>query len=145
MPAKDFYHVAVRNALIKEGWTITHDPFRIQWGKRDLYVDLGAERLIGAQKGESKIAVEIKSFLGASDIAELEQALGQLVIYHDVLEEVQPDYVLYLAIPKKTYETLFAEPIGELLLRKRRAALLVYDPEKEEIFTWKPLQNPILS
>ena len=80
----------MRNALIKEGWTITHDPFRIQWGKRDLYVDLGAERLIGAQKGESKIAVEIKSFLGASDIAELEQALGQLVIYHDVLEEVQP-------------------------------------------------------
>jgi hypothetical protein len=26
MPAKDTYHNAVENALIKDGWTITHDP-----------------------------------------------------------------------------------------------------------------------
>ena len=26
MPAKDIYHDTVKNALIKDGWTITHDP-----------------------------------------------------------------------------------------------------------------------
>ncbi len=31
MPAKDTYHDAVRHALVKDGWTITHDPFTISW------------------------------------------------------------------------------------------------------------------
>ncbi len=26
MPARDIYHDTVRNALEKDGWTITHDP-----------------------------------------------------------------------------------------------------------------------
>ncbi len=26
MPAKDIYHNQVKNALIKDGWTITDDP-----------------------------------------------------------------------------------------------------------------------
>ena len=50
MPAHDLYHDAVKNALIKDGWTITHDPFRMEWGKRDMYVDLGAERLLAAER-----------------------------------------------------------------------------------------------
>ena len=29
MPAKDIYHDAVKNALIKDGWTILADPFLI--------------------------------------------------------------------------------------------------------------------
>jgi XisH protein len=27
MAAKDFYHNKLKNALIKEGWLITHDPY----------------------------------------------------------------------------------------------------------------------
>ena len=46
MPARNIYHNQVRNALIKDGWTITHDPLRLTWGDKDLYVDLGAERLL---------------------------------------------------------------------------------------------------
>ena len=81
MPARDKYHNAVRNALIKDGWTITHDPLRLVWGKRDMYVDLGAKKLLGAQKGERLIAVEIKSFAGASEMADLEKAVGQFSVY----------------------------------------------------------------
>jgi hypothetical protein len=32
MPAKDIYHDAVKNALIKDGWTITADPYYIIYG-----------------------------------------------------------------------------------------------------------------
>lgn len=74
MPARDIYHDNVKNALTKDGWVITHDPLRLEWGGKDLFIDLGAEQLIAAQKAERKIAVEIKSFVGKSDIDDLEKA-----------------------------------------------------------------------
>ena len=45
MPAKDIFHDNVVNALIQDGWNITNDPLKLQWGNKDLYVDLGAEKL----------------------------------------------------------------------------------------------------
>lgn len=78
MPAKNIYHDAVVHALIADGWTITDDPLRISFGNRDLYVDLGAERMtIGAAKGEQRIAVEIQSFLNPSPVRDLQEAVGQ--------------------------------------------------------------------
>lgn len=79
MPARDFLHDAVRNALIRDGWTITHDPLRLNVPGRNLYVDLGAERLLAAERGAVEIAVEVKSFLGPSDVRDLEDALGQFM------------------------------------------------------------------
>lgn len=38
----------------------------IVWQK-DVFVDLGAEQILAAEKGDEKIAVEVKSFQGASD------------------------------------------------------------------------------
>ena len=73
--------------MIAAGWTITHDPLVLKVGTKDLFVDLGAERLLAAEKEGQKIAVEVKSFSGASDVNNLERALGQFILYHDVLEE----------------------------------------------------------
>lgn len=50
MPAKDFYHYTVKQALIKANWKITHDPFPLSWAKRNLFVDLGAKQLIATEK-----------------------------------------------------------------------------------------------
>ena len=74
MPAKDIYHDTVKNALIKDGWTITDDPLVISIGKKDLFIDLGAEKLIAAEKDSKKIAVEIKSFIGSSQVNDLKNA-----------------------------------------------------------------------
>ena len=79
MPAKDIYHDAAKQALINDGWTITHDPYTIKIGRRDVFVDLGAEKLLAAEKEGRKIAVEIKSFVGRSEIADLQDALGQFI------------------------------------------------------------------
>jgi hypothetical protein len=98
MPARDIYHRQVKNALIKDGWTITHDPLKLEIGSKDLFVDLGAEQLIAAEREQRKIAVEIISFVGKSDVEDLEKALGQFVLYHDILDEIEPERVLYLAI-----------------------------------------------
>jgi hypothetical protein len=138
MPARGFFHDAVKNALIKDGWTITHDPLHLKWGTKDLYVDLGAEQLFAAEKGNRKIAVEVKSFVGPSEMDDLEKAVGQYVLYQEILAQTEPDRELYLAVNEETFVDLFEEPIGKLLLANRRLRLLVFDPQGEVIRQWTP-------
>ena len=138
MPAKDIYHDQVRNALEKENWQITKDPLVLKWGIRDLYIDLGAEKLIAAEKTGQKIAVEVKSFVSNSPISDLEKALGQYILYHDILQQLEPNRRLYLAIRQETYSELFEEPVGKILLENQRLCLLVFDSEQEIILKWIP-------
>ena len=123
---------------MKDGWTITHDPLALKWGTTDLYVDLGAERLLAAEKANQRIAVEIKSFVGHSEIEDLKNALGQFVLYHDVLSRVEPDRRLYLAVRESTFDSLFDEPVGKLLLENERIRLIVFDPQAEVVVRWIP-------
>jgi hypothetical protein len=106
MPAKDIYHDNVRNALIKEGWTITHDPLFIQFDDVEMYIDLGAEKLIAAEKEGQKIAVEVKSFVSATFIL-LHFAIGQFIDYRHGLEGLKFAHTLYMAVPIDVYETFF--------------------------------------
>jgi XisH protein len=139
MPAKDLYHQLVKQLLIDAGWTITHDPYLLQWAKRNLSVDLGAEQLLAAQQAEQQIAVEIKSFLRESRVADLEQALGQYTLYHDILNRVEPSRILYLAMPLIAYTELFeGDQFAQILLENGRLKLIVFDPSKEEIVKWTP-------
>ncbi len=136
MPAKDIYHNHIKNALIKDGWTITNDPYVIQWGRKDLFVDLGAEKLIAASQDGRKIAVEVKSFISPSPVSDLEKALGQYILYLDILARLDPDRTLYLAIRQDTFIEVFKDPIGEILLENKRLKLLIFDEVKEEIQQW---------
>jgi hypothetical protein len=136
MPAKDIYHDTVKNALIKDGWTITNDPLKLTIGSRSLYIDLGAEKLIAAQKGAQKIAVEIKSFISPSPINDLENALGQYVLYQNILQTTDVERTLYLAIREEVYNDLFTEPIGQLLLNNKQIKLIIFNPDKEELSAW---------
>lgn len=136
MPAKDIYHNQVVNALNKDGWKITDDPLRLQYGAKDFYVDLGAEKLLAAEKNGDKIAVEIKSFVGASEIEDLKNAVGQFVIYRSVMEKIEFDRKLFLAIRDTVYIDLFEEPIGKLLIETENLKVLVFDAKREEIVKW---------
>ena len=136
MPAKDIYHDTVRTALEKDGWEITNDPLVIRWGKRDLYIDLGAEKLIAAERDNQKIAIEIKSFVSKSPIDDLEKALGQYILYYDLLIKLQPERLLYLAIHQEAYVEVFEDPIGQVLLENKRIKLLVFDALEEVILKW---------
>ena len=138
MPARDHLHEHVRKALVSDGWTITHDPLRLRWGKKDVYVDLGAERFVGAQKGEIRIAVEIQSFTGPSPVDALEKALGQFTLYHDILAQLEPDRALYLAVSDTTFDDVFEEGMGQLLLANGRLKLLIFNTDNEVIERWTP-------
>lgn len=136
MSAKDIYHDCVKNALIKQGWIITHDPLTLSLGFKDVYVDLGAEQPIAAEKDGVKIAVEIKSFRSASDIRDFENAIGQYVFYRSALSRIEPDRKLYLAISEIAYRNTFFEPIVIPTLEDLKPLLVVFDIEREEIVEW---------
>jgi hypothetical protein len=139
MPAKDFYHDIVVQAVIKDGWEITHDPFVLSYGGRDLYVDLGAEKqAIAAQKGQQKIAIEIKSFLRQSPVKDLEESVGQYGVYQSILAEIAPERILYLAVPNRSYEIIFTEKLGQLIIKRLGIKLVVFDEEKVRIEQWIP-------
>jgi XisH protein len=136
MPAKDIFHSIVRVGLEKEGWTITDDPLRLDFGGVEVYIDLGAEKLIVAEKEGEKIAVEVKSFIGSSAISEFHKSLGQLINYRTVLSQKQPDREIYLAVPITTYEIFFKLELVQLVIKNQQIKLIVYNPDREEIDQW---------
>jgi XisH protein len=138
MPARDIYHDTVRTALEKDGWTITDDPLCLTIGSRTVFVDLGAEKLFAAEKEGRKIAVEVKSFLSSSPVSDLEEALGQYILYSNILEEQEPERILYLAVSFTVFREIFSEEIGQLLLRRVNLRIIVFNQQKEEIVQWIP-------
>jgi hypothetical protein len=134
--AKDIYHDTVRTALEKDGWTITDDPLTLRIGKRDLFVDLGAEKLIAAEREGQKIAVEIKSFISKSPIKDLENALGQYILYVKILSRLDPERLLYLAVHQEVYINFFSEEIVQIILDDGLIKILVFDPLQEVITQW---------
>jgi hypothetical protein len=137
MPAKNLYHDAVIDALKADGWTITHDPLTISFGGRDLYVDIGAERItIAAERGSEKIAVEVQSFISRSPIRDFEQAVGQFDVYRAVLMETEPDRELFLAVPKRIAESLLQDRFGQLIIRRVGLKVIVFDEHSRRIVQW---------
>jgi hypothetical protein len=138
MPRKDLYHDLVAQALIQEGWIITDDPLRLSYGGRNVYADLGAEQPIGAEKAGRKIAVEVKSFVGESDVHELGISIGQYRMYCDILAEVEPDREPYLAVPLHAYDGILKEPLGQLLIQREQVRLIIFDQKQGGIRQWIP-------
>ncbi len=135
--ARDFFHQQVKTALIKDGWTITHDPYSIKITEAiKVQIDLGAENAIAAQRNDEKIAVEIKSFIADSDISEFHVALGQYLNYLQALELQDPERILYLAVPIDTYTEFFQIPFIQLSLKRYGMNLIVYNPIQETIEQW---------
>lgn len=122
------FHDAARTALERDGWTITHDPLTLKAGLHNLYVDLGAERLIGAERGSERIAVEVKSFVGPSEVADAQQALGQYLMYRMILAQEDPAREMILAMPVEAWGGLFATALGRDLVSEFSLSVLVLEP-----------------
>jgi len=138
MAAKDIYHDVCVRALVKDGWTITHDPLAVAVEGTNLLVDLGAERIVTAERSGRRIAVEVKSFVGLSPVQDLKEAVGQFLVYDLALHQSEADAgrVLYLAVRTSVYDTVFEEGIGKLLMKNKAVRLVVFDADTEEIREW---------
>ncbi|WP_428655188.1 XisH family protein [Runella sp.] len=135
--AKDLYHDSVRTALEKEGWQITDDPFLFRLGRISFRMDLGAEKMISAERETEKIVVEIKTFTQASFIHAFHEATGQYDNYLFALEEIAPERQLFLAVPNEIWNSYFQERFIQKVIERKHIKLLIYDPISENIILWK--------
>lgn len=136
MPRKDAYHDIVRKALLSEGWTITHDPYPLKFGEEDLFVDIGAEMPLAAEKEGRKIAVEVKTFLSKSPMTDLERALGQFSLYRFLMQRKEPERTLYLAITEPVYDARFNTADARDLAAAFALRFLLFDVNAERINRW---------
>jgi hypothetical protein len=134
--AKDLFHQVVKDALIKDGWEITHDPFPVDYGDVQMQIDLGAERLLAATKDSETIAIEIKSFVKPSSISEFHTAVGQYLNYRRALRAQEPSRILYLAVPSQTYNEFFRLRFIQEGVEEYQIYLLVYNVEERSIVKW---------
>lgn len=134
--AKDLFHHAVRRALESDGWIITADPYKVKILGVQYDVDLGAEKLLAAERMNEKIAVEIKSFVGASFIYEFHEALGQYLNYEIGIEVKEPDRLLILAVPENVYTTYFGIEAIRIAVDKFDIKILVFNPITETVSKW---------
>lgn len=141
MPARDAVHDNVRHALVKDGWAIIADPHLIQYDEFTLFADLAAERIFAAEQNGNWIVVESKSFSSLSRMREFETALGQYLIYRTLLAHTFPEAKLYLAVDSKVFEAFFESAAIKLVLETFHVALIVFNPDTEEIEQW--IRRPI--
>ena len=102
---------------------ITDDPLRIEVGDVEMYIDLDAEQVLAAEREGEKIAVEIKSFIGTSNISQFHEAIGQFFNYHLALEEQQPQRVKKCRACSQPPRALIPNITGKVFLRERIAAI----------------------
>ncbi|MGK7932965.1 MAG: element excision factor XisH family protein, partial [Microcystaceae cyanobacterium] len=112
------------------------DPLSLKIGNKDLFIDIAAEKLLVAEKEEQKIAVEVKSFIGTSEVEDLKNALGQFILYEKILKSQLSKRTLYLAVRESTFDSLFSQEIGQILLKDDTLRMIVFDPEQEVITQW---------
>ncbi|MGI8502306.1 MAG: XisH family protein [Hassallia sp.] len=136
MPAKDIYHDAVKNALIKDGWLIIADPYIIRYEDAELYADLAAEKPIAAERQGQKVVVEIKSFVGKSQMYDFHNALGQYIVYRNLIKLTEPEYHLYLAIDEIVYLNFFQRLSIQVISRENNLKLIIVDTQQEKIEQW---------
>jgi hypothetical protein len=134
MPARDRFHDTVKRALIKDDWDILDEQFYLNAPNRRLWIDLRAQK----ETENRIILVEVKSFLNIdSEVEYLAQAMGKYRLYQLVLRRLNITYPLYLAVPRTALQGILGEPIGRDFVADMDVKLLIFDPEREEIWRWR--------
>jgi XisH protein len=134
--ARDLIHEIVKEALIKDGWTITHDPYRMEQYDPAWEIDFGAEKLIAAERGMDKIAVEAKSFLELSFGNEFHKILGQYLNYLSALKRLEPNRILYVAVPTDVYAKDFQRQGIINSVNDYNVKIFIFDKIEKEVVSW---------
>ncbi|MCU0476995.1 MAG: hypothetical protein MUC99_12980 [Anaerolineae bacterium] len=140
MPAIDICEPQVVHALEKLGYQVTHQPYAIRLNQpREplLFADL---RLVSTRDTtRGIIVVEVKCFAsGRNVLDELYGAVGQCMMYRTILEQVEPDAMVYLSVPRSVHQAKLNNQSVIRLMREARLGFLVVDLETEEVVSWSP-------
>ena len=134
--AKDKIHEIVKKAIENDGWLITHDPLIFQINNDFIAIDLGAEKMIIAERGNKKIAVEIKTFDQPSLIYEFHKVLGQYYNYETVLSVTDKQRELFIAIPDVIHNILLKNSIIKKSIERIKMKFIIVNLENSKIVEW---------
>lgn len=134
--AKDKIHYAVKIALENDGWQVTDDPLVLFFDDDSVAIDLGAEKLIIAEKGTEKIAIEIKAFNQPSVIYEFHRAIGQYFNYQTALLEAHENRKLYVAIPDSILQKLMDTLVIRKSIERMQMKFIVVNIETQRVTQW---------
>ena len=136
--ARDIFHTLVKEALEKESWIITHDPYPLHTRKQGgLSTDLGAEKVIIAERAEERIAVEVKSFVHISILHDFLIAVGQNYVYNKILSKNDPERVLFVALPAFVYHRIIKFEWAQEVVEDLGMKFILYDINLKTIVAWK--------
>lgn len=135
MPAFDVCHEQVVHALEKDGWQIVveHEQYRYQ--HRSIYVDFRAER---QENGSTQniLLAEVKCFTDEkAHTTDLYIAIGQYLMYQEMLDRLSVVTPSYLVIPASIYDTVFEE-VARRLARRHGIKLITVNLAMEAIEQW---------
>ncbi len=139
MSRRDTYHNAVKHALVKDGWQITHDPLRLTFAGRVVSTDLGARKRASDEDTDIAIeiiAVEVKDFDSRAMLSEFEKALGQYHLYRSLLKRDEPSRQLFLAVRQAVWESFFQEHLVDYIVADQQVHFLIFDELTEEVVQW---------
>ena len=137
MPARNIYHDAVVQALVADGWTVTHDPLTVSFGGKDLFVDLAAERVtIAAESAGIRLRSKSRVSRVHRRVATCKKRWGNTTFIERCWQKRNRWRVLYLAVPRRIRDSLLAEPFGQLIVSRLRLRLLVFDEQKQRVVQW---------
>jgi len=134
--AKDIIHYSCREALEKEGWIITDDPFALKTGGFRMEIDLAAEQVFEAEKESEKILIEVKSFISKSKLNDFYEAKGQYDMYKRGLKREGIERKLYLAIEEDVYYSFFQKTLIAETIREEKIYLIVFNSISKTIIEW---------
>lgn len=109
---------------------------QLVWEDKLFNPDLGAERVLAAQRGTQKIAVEIKSFVGQNFAFDFYEALGQYDNYFFALAEIEPDRRMVIAITDIAYEKFFQKRYVQRLIELKKLPIVVVNIHNQTIVKW---------
>lgn len=132
MPAKDAYHDNVVTALKKEGWTV-QEQVRLVVADRWMWIDIQADKI----DEKLSVLIEVKGFENlSSPIAYLQSVVGQYMIYRVILDYLEWEHHLYLAVPDHVFNDILSEEISVEVINRLGMKILIFSVEREEIIQW---------
>lgn len=136
MPNKDSDHDLVIRALIKVGWRIVKEQYRIrhvtETEDTSMFIDLKIEN------GQQQVAlIEIKG-LAKSLIHDLMELVGQYQLYRVALDLIDDKTPIYVAISQYDYRRIISKAVGVELIHRFSIPLVIYDSKQEKIIQWIP-------
>lgn len=136
MSRRDLIHDTVKKALQNDGWKITHDPLIIPSGGTTFRIDLGAEKIILAQKGIDKIAVEIKSMLKVALVYDFYETFGQYIFYRDAFDDEGIDREMYIAVSQQVWKRVQNVPFLLKRIEQYKLKIIVVDIKNRNVLEW---------